>query len=74
MFRERLANFEVSQKFKADKGYLGENQIETPHKKRKNQELSPKQKQENKEISTQRIVVEHITLIGENISDSPGQI
>jgi hypothetical protein len=60
MFRERLANFDASQKFKADKGYLGENQIETPHKKRKNQKLSLKQKQENKEISTQRIIVEHI--------------
>ena len=60
LFRERQAKFATSQKFKADKGYIGESQIETPHKKPKIQELSPDQKQENKKISTQRIVVEHI--------------
>jgi len=52
--------FDASQKFKADLGYIGENQIETPHKKTKFQKLSSEQKQQNKEISTQRIIVEHI--------------
>ena len=60
LFRERQEKFATSQKFKADKGYIGESQIETPHKKPKLQELSIDQKRENKEISTQRIVVEHI--------------
>ena len=60
LFRESQVEFEASQKFKADLGYIGENQIETPHKKNKFQKLSIEQKQQNKEISTQRIIVEHI--------------
>ena len=60
LFRERQTEFSSRQKFKADKGYLGSKQIETPHKKPKNQELTPEQKQENKQLSTQRIIVEHV--------------
>lgn len=60
LFRERCSKFAVNQRFKADKGYLGEAQIETPHKKKKNQELTTEQKQENQQISAQRIIVEHV--------------
>ena len=60
LFRARQAEFADNQKFKGDKGYMGEVQIETPHKKPKKQELTPEQKEENKQISAQRIVVEHV--------------
>lgn len=59
LFREKLSEFAKNQKFKGDKGYLGENQIETPHKKPKKRELTSEEKQENKQLSSQRIVVEH---------------
>jgi putative transposase len=39
---------------------IGENQIDTPHKKTKLQKLSSEQKQQNQEISTQRIIVEYV--------------
>ena len=58
-FRESLPNFASKQKFRGDKAYIGEQQIATPHKKRKKQELTPEQKQENKELSSTRIFVEH---------------
>jgi hypothetical protein len=60
LFRARSAEFAANQKFKGDKGYIGEVQIETPHKKPKKQELTPEQKEENKQISAQRIVIEHV--------------
>lgn len=59
LFRKRQSKFDKNQKFKGDKGYVGENSIETPHKKPKRQELTPEQQQENKQLSSQRIVVEH---------------
>jgi hypothetical protein len=59
-FRESLSNFAPWQKFRRDKAYIGEQQMVTPHKKRKNQELTPEQKQENKEFSATRIFGEHI--------------
>lgn len=59
-FRASLSNFASEQKFKGDKAYIGERQISTPHKKRKNQELTPEQKQENQEFSATRVFVEHI--------------
>jgi hypothetical protein len=58
-FRESLSNFASEQKFRGDKAYIGEQQMATPQKKRKNQELTPDQKQENKEFSSTRIFVEH---------------
>lgn len=60
LFRECSSKFAANQKFRADKGYLGETQIETPHKKAKKRELTTEQKQENKQLSTQRIIVEHV--------------
>lgn len=48
----------------ADKGYHGIGKIhqrsQTPHKKKKAQELSKNQKIENKQLASLRIVVEHI--------------
>lgn len=60
LFRARQAEFADNQKFKGDKGYIGEVQIETPHKKPRKQELTPEQKEENKQLSAQRIVIEHV--------------
>lgn len=60
LFRARQSEFAANQKFKGDKGYIGERQIETPHKKKKKQELTPEQKKENQQLSAQRIVVEHV--------------
>lgn len=60
LFRARQSEFAANQKFKGDKGYMGERQIETPHKKQKKQELTPEQKKENQQLSAQRIVVEHV--------------
>ncbi len=60
LFRARQSEFAANQKFKGDKGYMGERQIETPHKKQKKQELTPEQKEENQQLSAQRIVVEHV--------------
>ncbi|WP_333251561.1 MULTISPECIES: transposase family protein [unclassified Microcoleus] len=59
LFRERRSEFAVGQRFFGDKGYVGEEQIETPHKKPKKQELTADLKKENKKLSKQRIVVEH---------------
>lgn len=59
IFRERVSEFVKNQKFKGDKGYVGENQIETPRKKTKKRELNPEEKQENKQLSSERIIVEH---------------
>lgn len=60
LFRARQSEFTVNQKFKGDKGYMGERQIATPHKKQKKQELTPEQKEENQQLSAQRIIVEHV--------------
>lgn len=57
-FRERQQEFDPSQQFNGDKGYVGEPNIKTPQKKQKNQELTNKQKQKNKELSTERIFME----------------
>ena len=38
--KKRQAKLATSQKFKANKGYLGQSQIEIPHKKPKLQELT----------------------------------
>ena len=59
-FRARLSEFLPSQKFKGDKGYIGEKQISTPHKKPKKGELTEAQKDENKKFSAKRIYVEHV--------------
>lgn len=59
-FRSHLSQFYEHQKFKGDKGYIGEKQISTPQKKPKKGELTDQQKQENKEFSANRIYVEHM--------------
>jgi hypothetical protein len=60
IFREQKEAFSSTQSFQGDKGYVGEPQIRTPHKKPKNQELTSPKKQENKALSSQRIFVEHL--------------
>lgn len=60
IFREQKEAFSSTQSFQGDKGYVGEPQIRTPHKKLKNQELTEEKKQENKALSSQRIFVEHL--------------
>lgn len=59
LFRERQANFAPTQRFKGDKGYIGEAAIKTPQKKPRNGELTTAQKQKNQELSSERILVEH---------------
>jgi hypothetical protein len=60
MWREGQSKLGCSQKFKGDKAYIGEPKIETPHKKRKHQELSSEEKEQNREKASQRIFVEHV--------------
>ena len=60
IWRERKDIFHPEQKFAGDKAYIGEEQIKTPHKKPKKQELTRKQKEENQEFSSLRVFVEHV--------------
>lgn len=60
LMRERLKQFDKNQLFSADKAYLGEPQIRTPHKKPPNGELTSQQKEANKKLSSNRIFVEHV--------------
>lgn len=60
IWRTSQSEFRLTQKFKGDKAYIGDPQIETPHKKRKNQELSAKEQEENRQKASQRIFVEHV--------------
>jgi len=50
----------LGQRFLGDKGYVEEDQIETPHKKPNKQELTADEEEENKKLSNQPIVVEHM--------------
>jgi len=58
LFRQTRYKFTETQKFLGDKAYIGDEAITTPHKKRKNTEISESQKQENKQLSSRRIAVE----------------
>ncbi len=59
LFRENRDGFDPKQKFQGDLGYQGEELIDTPIKKPKNQKLTPEQKEENKLFSAKRVFVEH---------------
>lgn len=60
IFREHQDKFDSDQRFKADKSYIGEVNITTPHKKPKKGKLTEAQDEENKGISSQRVFVEHV--------------
>ncbi len=60
LLREQQEKFATTQKFKGDKGYIGEDYVATPHKKPKNRELTEIQKQENQVFSSRRILIEHL--------------
>ena len=61
LFLELESFFESEQKFKADNGYIGVQQITTPpHRRPKKGELSKEAKEENQAFSSKRIFVEHI--------------
>jgi hypothetical protein len=60
LFREQQTRFDENQKFEGDKAYQGGNNITTPHKKKKKQELSEQELAENKALSSKRIFVEHL--------------
>ncbi|WP_244142073.1 HARBI1 family protein [aff. Roholtiella sp. LEGE 12411] len=60
LFRTQQEKFHIKQEFGGDKGYQGGKNIKTPHKKKRNQELSDAQKQENKVFSSNRIYIEHL--------------
>lgn len=63
LFRRQQENFDPEQSFKGDKAYIGGKNIETPHKKPRNGELTAEQKEENKSLSSNRIFVEHLIII-----------
>ncbi len=56
---EQQKKLVTTQKFKADKGYIGEDNVATPYKKPKNR-VSEIQKQENKLFSSGRIIREQM--------------
>jgi hypothetical protein len=60
IWREQKDKFKSLQKFRGDKAYVGEAQIQRPHKKPASGKLTEKQKAENKESAKKRIYVEHI--------------
>jgi hypothetical protein len=61
LFRERQSKFAPGQGFDGDKAYVGAANVQTPHKKPRQGELTEQQKAENKEFSsTRRIFVEHV--------------
>ncbi|MBE9036248.1 transposase family protein [aff. Roholtiella sp. LEGE 12411] len=60
LFREQQTKFDETQEFEGDKAYQGGNNITTPHKKKRKQQLNEQQKSENKNLSSKRIFVEHL--------------
>ena len=60
IFRNQQKEFHPQQGFAGDKAYQEGKNIKTPHKKKRNQELSESQKQENKVFSSNRIYIEHL--------------
>jgi len=60
LFREQQEKFESDQMFEGDKAYQGGENITTPHKKPRKDELTANQKSENKELSSKHIFVEHV--------------
>ena len=60
IWRERKNLFATEQEFAGDKAYIGEPQINTPHKKPKKRELTPEQKEENRRFSSGRVFVEYV--------------
>ena len=60
LLREQQKKFFAGQQFKGDKGYIGADNVATPYKKPRNQELSETKKQENKVFSSSRILIEHL--------------
>lgn len=60
MFRKSQKKFDESQPFSGDKAYQGGENITTPHKRKRKQELTQQQKDENKALSSNRIFVEHL--------------
>lgn len=67
MFRQSQKGFNPNQKFQGDKGYIGESSIKTPTKKPKKGELSESQKKKNKKMASDRIFVEHLIRILEDV-------
>jgi hypothetical protein len=59
LFRENRERFDPKQKFQGDLADQGEELIDTPIKKPRNQELTIEQKDENKQFSSKRVFVEH---------------
>jgi DDE superfamily endonuclease len=51
IWRSRQTEFSDSQRFQGDKAYVGEPQIDAPHKKTRSQDITPAQKKENLSIA-----------------------
>jgi DDE superfamily endonuclease/Helix-turn-helix of DDE superfamily endonuclease len=63
IFRKQQEKFNSQQGFGGDKAYQGGKNIKTPHKKKRNQELTETQKEENQVFSSKRIYIEHLIRI-----------
>ena len=66
LFRNQQEKFHIKQGFGGDKGYQGGKNIKTPHKKKRNQELSDAQKQEIEEGRRQRAEGRRFNLEGDS--------
>jgi hypothetical protein len=60
LFRGAQSKFKSAQQFKGDKAFIGGQNISTPNKKPKKQELTKQQNEENKAFSSKRVFVEHL--------------
>lgn len=61
LFRTQESKFAPGQGFAGDKGYIGAENVQTPHKKPRGGDLTEQQKIENKDFSSsRRIFVEHV--------------
>ncbi|NEQ98570.1 MAG: IS5/IS1182 family transposase [Cyanothece sp. SIO2G6] len=60
LFRVQQKKFLDHQLFRGDKAYIGADNMETPHKKPKHNELSVTQKEENRIVCGKRIFIEHL--------------
>jgi hypothetical protein len=55
IWRANPSNLGLTQKFKGDKAYIEEPQIETSYKKRKHQELSAKEQDDHRDVISARL-------------------
>ena len=64
LWKKSKIRLDKEQEFLGDKGYQGIQKLHqksrTPHKKRKNKELTVEEKKANRQLAKERIIIEHI--------------